>query len=186
MRTSIAREDYVAMTAASGRSTTVLEQMPGWRLERTRNDDMHCSKLGIGPLVIANTVITLAYRRFYLFMDPAVEQALPADAPVQDVLDDLGFRFKEWCKDHKLQVSIKRFTLSRLNRSSLEDFPNYSRCKASWCVPLVAWLATLTLEYAERCPIHLKEEGYLMANCVWEFTQYFYLCKCAGRFLTEL
>ena len=46
-------------------------------------------------------------------------------------------------------------------------------------------MATLTLEYAEGCPIHLKEEGYLMATCLWGLAQYLHLCKCAGRFFTD-
>ena len=158
--------------------------MPGWLLSRTRADDMHTTKLGVGQYVIGNTLALLMERRVDQYLDPAVEMVLPPDASNQEVLDDLFLRYQEWLKDHKLGSSVKRFTLNRIHRESGVQQPVYL-CKASQTVPLVSWLASLAIEWSERCPPEHKSEALVLANMLWGLASYFHICKSASRFFTD-
>ena len=165
-------------------SKSVLTKIPGWSLLRVRADDMHCTKLGLGQHVIGNTLVYLMLSQAFLYLGPAVRKILPDDASNQDILDDLLLRFKEWLKDHSLSCSVKRFTINRVHRDTNSSFPLYS-CKASECVPLVAWLASTVLQYSEVCPPSKKPEALVVSNMFWGLSTYFWVCKKASRFFTD-
>ena len=157
--------------------------MPGFSHVRTRNDDMHCTKLGVGLYAIGNSLVYLASMHIHRILGPAVEYELPHDAPIECRLDDLTFRCKQYLKDHHITCSFRRFTLARIGRKTNADAPLYS-AKASHTAPLIAWLAELTLTWAERCPLECKLEAYTVANCIWGLGQYLHTCRNGGRFLT--
>lgn len=79
---------------------------------------MHCVKLGVGHYVIGSCLVLFAKLRCYRWLGPAVVEELSPDAPFSAILDDLTLRFTEWCKDHGLQCSVKRFTPGRVHREA--------------------------------------------------------------------
>jgi len=159
--------------------------MPGWQLDRTRIDDMHCTKLGLGHHVIGGSLVYFVSQRAYMYLGPAVLETLPPNASQQDILDDLSLRFKEWLKDHSLNYSIKRFTVKRLHRDTNSSYPFFN-CKAAQTAPLVAWLADLMLQWTECCPPAEKETALITANMLWGLSRYFWICKNGGRFFTPV
>ena len=144
---------------------------------------MHCTKLGIGHHVIGNGLVYLATERAYRWLGPAVSVELPHDVAFPDVLDDLNLRFKEWLKDHGLECSHKRFTPLRVHRAEATSTPYYA-CKASQCVPMVSWLASMAHEYSEVCPAGKRDEARTVAGMLWALSQYFNICKTSDRFFT--
>lgn len=144
---------------------------------------MHCVKLGIGHHVIGNSLVYLAQERADLFLGPANDVVLPANAPLNQILDDLNIRFKDWIKDHGLSCSHKRFTPNRVHFAETTSSPFYS-CKASQCVPLVAWLAEITQAFSEVAPAAQRHEARTVAAALWGLSHYFHVCKTSGRFFT--
>ena len=125
--TSLSHEGYMESTTAVER--TVLCTAPGWRLERTLSDKMHCINLGLLLHLIANVLWFLTWSRAYLCLDP-VDAGLPADASWDQVLHELEVRFHRWGKAHNVRCQVPRFTLNAINRDSQTTFPHY-KCKAS-------------------------------------------------------
>ena len=69
--TSIRHEDFVADV---GDDMPVLGKAPGWRIERTRGDTMHCTNLGVCFLLIGNCLKFL--------VDVKVHISLHGDSPL--------------------------------------------------------------------------------------------------------
>ena len=86
--TTLSHADYIAMNP----KRSVLTAVPGWRLERTRADSMHCVNLGVALLVIGNILVFLCMIRAYQHWGPAVAHVLPVDATMADMLHDLFLR----------------------------------------------------------------------------------------------
>eukprot|EP00959_Pyramimonas_sp_CCMP1952_P283621 5928737-Pyramimonas_sp.AAC.1 len=118
------------------------------------------------------------------FLGPAVGARLPIGASQQELLNDLYFRFKEWLDVHRLECSVKRFTMNRIHRESSTHQPMFA-CKASQCAPLVTWLAELTLARSEVCPGPQKVEAQMVASMCWGLATYFHACKNATLFFTD-
>ena len=150
---------------------SVLTEMLGWRLERTRADDMHCTKLGVAPHVIANTLAYMCETRAYRVFPPVADHVLSAAASWQDMLRDYELRFKKWLRQHKLSCSCHYWTTKAIKRENNTEYPTY-RCKAAQSPIIVAFLAELSLEFSQRAPSH---EANLVSACTWGLAQYF-LC----------
>ena len=178
--TCISTADYFA---SNPNYVSVLTQMPGWILSRTRADDMHCTKLGVCHYVIANTLVYLMMKRAYIRVGKARDATLPDDATKQEILDDLFVRFHEWLKHHNINCSAKRFTVKRVHRDTESSYPAFL-CKASEAVPLTSWLADLTLQFSEACDPSEREHALVVAHMLHGLCSYFCTLKEAGRFLT--
>ena len=176
--TSLSHEGYMESTPAVER--TVLCTAPGWRLERTLSDKMHCINLGLLLHLIANVLWFLTWSRAYLCLDP-VDAGLPADASWDQVLHELEVRFHRWGKAHNVRCQVPRFTLNAINRDSQTTFPHY-KCKASKSDKIVAWLADVTCEYAERCSPGARPEALRVATCTWGMAEVLNIMRCSGRY----
>ena len=160
---------------------SVLCKTPGWTFLRTKNDSMHCTNLGIAPIAIANSCLFLAHPTRNLaeiVVEPMIN--MPPDADLQTRLSDLEYRFMRWKSKHKIKCSVHRFTLSNMHAAADPHFT----CKAAKSPILIAWLAELTRDYADKLPQgppH-KKAANCVANCIWGLAQYYHICRNAGRF----
>lgn len=159
---------------------TVPMLMPGWRLERTLADSMHCVNLGICRVLIGSALHFHAIFKSYLVLDPLCEGAakLDANATTDEVLGDLYVRFKYWCASHKFACSVNRFTQKNLHVDKVNKVPSFN-CKASKSDKLVAFLADITHTYALRTKY---KEAEVLAACLWGMAQYFHITKTSDLF----
>ena len=171
------------MYMALGTRKSVLCMAPGWRLERTRADSMHCVNLGIAMHVIGNALWFLTTEKAYLVFEPAVHHPLPPGASSDDILKDLQLRFKRWLSDHGLACSCKTFSKKRIKERPA-DHPMF-KCKAAQSPRIIGWLADITMSYKDRCPEASKEFAGLVASCVWGLAQYFHVLREGNRFFTD-
>lgn len=177
--TSWTHEQYMETVHA----VTALASMPGWRLERTLADSMHCTNLGISWPLISSVLWFLCMRRAYLVLGPPRVDAinLPNDAGPTQVLVDLSVRFKIFCSNNKFSCSFPRFTMANLHLERGCQTPSYN-CKASKSDKIVGWLAFITRAYATLCQDPVSEA---VATCVWGMATYYNITKRAGHFLEE-
>lgn len=174
-------KDYVLQ--ADRRS--VLTLAPGWQLQRTRNDSMHCVNLGVCWYLIGNLLWFLAKNNVHRFLTTVAEDgALGCDAAVVDILHDCYLRFKAWLSKHGLACTVPRFTIKNIHRENSNDVIHF-KCKASKSPILVSWLAEITMEVMNKCPDPMKKEAELASTCAWAMAQYFHTLRTAGRWFDD-
>ena len=153
-----------------------LEDMPGWRLERTRPDSMHTVNLGLLPLLIGNVLLWLvtvgANRRL-----PSLGAPLPLDADKHALLHDLYLRFKLYCRDHGLSATVPRFSPKSIYYRGTVCF----NCKAAPAAVVLRWLNDITSQFAD---IVSTPDSKRVAACTWGLMEYMHVVRHAGHFLT--
>jgi hypothetical protein len=110
--------------------------------------------------------------------------ALRAGASYAEILFDLQLRFKDWLREHGLQCSTRRFTLSSIHRDKATLVCQFA-CKAAQAPLLTAWLQSLSASFSEHCPAACKAEADLVSVCLWGLSTYFAVLKSGDRFLTQ-
>ena len=172
---------HAAYLASNPHRRTVLETMPGWRLERTRGDTMHAVNLGVCLLLIGNVLRYLARVRAYLYLAPANVVRLPPDASLTLVLYDLYLRFKLWCRRRGFSCTVHKFTEKNTQAFGVLKY----NCKAAKAVYLTKWLCELTAEFAGLSPADELTTAQTVSAACWGLAEYFRILRAGDRYLSD-
>lgn len=157
---------------------SVLTQMPGWRLERSRNDSMRCNNLGTSHHAIGNGLKYLATAQAFLVLPPAVGRVIPHDAKPAVVLDDLEYRFKAWLRENRLHCSFRKFT----EHSISDRGAPYYKSKAAQSPVFIAWLASITADFAAACSLRDRPTAQKVSLMFWAKAEFYHVMKTSDRF----
>ena len=139
-----------------------LVDLPGWELTRNLIDPMHGLNLGVDQHVAGNVLWDMA------------TEACTMKKDVPGFLERQWVLFMRWCSEHRISCSMKRFTVTKLNKSEANKYP-LLHCKAAEARIVLVWLCEMLTSEASEKPRCAYTQ--LKATCCWSICQFHHLCK---------